>query len=75
MHHKPCLSNTSHLSRWIACLLLLLTPLSQAQENYGKSEDPVAAEALGIQIRTRDPDEMAYVINTPWWMREPQRGP
>ena len=63
MHHKPCLSNTIRLSRWITCLLLLLAPLSQAQENYGKSEDPVAAEALGVQIRTRNPDEMAYVIN------------
>ena len=49
---------------WAACLLLLLVPLAQAQapEAYGKSDDPVVAEARGVQIRTSNPDEMAYVI-------------
>ena len=48
---------------WIGCLLLLL-PLAQtqAQEAYGKSDAPLAAEARGVQIRTTSPDEMAYVI-------------
>lgn len=50
------------MSGWAGCLLLLLTPFSQAQEAYGKSEDPVVAEALGVQIRTRNPEEMAYAI-------------
>ena len=54
--------NTVCLSGWIGCLLLLLAPFAQAQEDYGKSDDPVAAEALGIEIRTRNPGEMAYVI-------------
>ena len=49
---------------WAAYLLLLLVPLAQAQapEAYGKSDDPVVAEARGVQIRTSNPDEMAYVI-------------
>jgi len=42
--------------------LLLLVPVTQAQETYGKPEDPLAAEALGVQIRTSNPDEMAFII-------------
>jgi hypothetical protein len=44
------------------CLLLLLVPLAQAQETYGKSDAPVVAEARGVEIRTNNPDEMVYVI-------------
>lgn len=50
------------LNGWIVCLLLLLAPLSQAQESYGQSDAPVAAEALDVQIRTGNPDEMAFII-------------
>jgi hypothetical protein len=50
---------------WTGCFLLLLS-LAQAQaeelETYGKSDAPLAAEARGVQIRTSNPDEMAYVI-------------
>lgn len=56
-------------SLWAGCLLLVLLQLSmlaRAQEPssnmYGKADDPLAAEALGIQIRTGNPEEMAYVI-------------
>lgn len=62
MSRKPCHPNAASLSGWIGCLFLLLAPFSQAQEGYGKSEDPVAAEALGVEIRTRNPGEMAFVI-------------
>jgi len=40
----------------------MLLPLSHAQEGYGKSDAPLAAEAREVQIRTSSPDEMAYVI-------------
>ena len=62
MTRTPCRPRTVWLSGWIACLLLLQAPLSQAQEGYGKSTDPVAAEALGEPIRTSNPGEMVYVI-------------
>ncbi|MGB5178118.1 MAG: hypothetical protein WBP44_05240 [Gammaproteobacteria bacterium] len=62
MSQTPCRPRAVWLSGVIACLLLLQTPLSQAQEGYGKSTDPVAAEALGKPIRTSNPGEMAYVI-------------
>lgn len=47
---------------WALCLLLLPSIPVQAQETYGKSDAPVVAEARGVQIRTNNPDEMAYVI-------------
>ncbi len=31
-------------------------------ESYGNPEDPVVAEVLGMQIRTKDPVEMQAVI-------------
>lgn len=62
MLRTPCHPGVIWLNGWMACVLLMLTPVSQAQEGYGKGTDPVAAEALGIQIRTRNPGEMAYVI-------------
>ena len=47
--------------------LLLLLSLSVAHthagESYGKPDDPVVAEVLGVQIRTKNPEEMQYVIN------------
>jgi len=62
MSRLHCHPRTARLHGWIACLLLMLAPVSQAQQGYGKSTDPVAAEALGIQIRTKNPGEMAFVI-------------
>ncbi|MEN8207065.1 MAG: hypothetical protein ABFS24_13790 [Pseudomonadota bacterium] len=62
MCRNSCRSSTVWLSGWAGCLLLLLAPFLQAQETYGKPEDPVAAEALDVQIRTNNPGEMAYAI-------------
>lgn len=63
MNHKSMCGRHFWSRIWIGCLLLLL-PLAQtqAQEAYGKSDAPLAAEARGVQIRTVNPDEMAYVI-------------
>ena len=58
----PCRSRATWLSGCIACMLLMLMPVSQAQTGYGKPADPVAAKVLGMDIRTRNPGEMAYVI-------------
>ena len=55
-------SNITGLKGWIACLLLMLMPFAQAQETYGESDAPVAAKALDVEIRTSNPDEMAYII-------------
>jgi hypothetical protein len=46
----------------IGCVLVLLAPWAQAQETYGEADDPVVAEVHGMQIRTRDGEEMTYVI-------------
>ena len=62
MSRTPCRPRAIRLNGWIACLLLILMPVSQAQEGYGNSADPVVAEALGVQIRTGNPGEMAYVL-------------
>ncbi len=43
-------------------ILFLLATQAYAMESYGKSEDPLVAEVLGMQIRTKNPDEMQYVI-------------
>lgn len=57
------------LSRfWLASLLCLSVLQVQAQarnqdqQTYGRSDAPLVAEAAGVQIRTANPDEMAYVI-------------
>jgi len=42
--------------------LSLLATQAYAMESYGKPEDPFVAEVLGMQIRTKNPDEMEYVI-------------
>jgi len=52
---------------WTVCFILLLLQLvtqaqAQSPKTYGKTDAPVAAEARGVQIRTSNPDEMAYVI-------------
>ena len=63
MNHKIMYGRKFWSGVWVGCFLLLLPwAQSQAQETYGKSDDPVAAEARGVQIRTSNPDEMAYVI-------------
>lgn len=63
MKHKIICCRHCWSGLWVGCLLLLL-PLAQtqAQEAYGKSDAPLAAEARGVQIRTANPDEMAYVV-------------
>jgi hypothetical protein len=62
MSNITCRSRATWLSGWIACTLLLLMPVSHAQQGYGNPADPVAAEVLGMEIRTSNPGEMAYVI-------------
>ena len=46
-----------------AALLSVVVPPTHAVESYGNPEDPVVAEVLGMQIRTKDPVEMQAVIN------------
>lgn len=43
-----------------AIILSLLATQAYAMESYGKPEDPLVAEVLGMQIRTKNPDEMQY---------------
>jgi len=62
MSRTPCSLRAAWLSGFIACMLFMLTPVSHAQQGYGKPEDPVAADVLGVEIRTSNPGEMAYVI-------------
>jgi hypothetical protein len=63
MNHKIMYGKKFWPRVWAGCFLLLLPWVQvQAQETYGKSDAPVAAEARGVQIRTSNPDEMAYVI-------------
>jgi hypothetical protein len=50
------------LRLWVACLLCLSMLPLQAQQTYGRSDAPLVAEVLDLQIRTSNPDEMAYVI-------------
>ena len=48
----------------LACAALMLAVMpAHAMEDYGKPEDPVAAEVLDIKVRTRNAAEMAYAIN------------
>lgn len=47
---------------WVACLLCCSMLPLQAQETYGRSDAPLAAEVLDVTIRTSNPDEAAYVI-------------
>ncbi len=44
-----------------AMLTMIATPI-YAVDSYGNPEDPVVAEVLGMQIRTKDPVEMQFVI-------------
>lgn len=53
-----------YLWAWVGCALAFFTPWSQAQETYGKAEDPVVAEVHGVRIKTTDGEEMTYVIQT-----------
>lgn len=67
MKHKIMYGRHGWSGLWIGCLLLLLSlaqtqAQTRTQEAYGKSDAPLAAEARGVQIRTANPDEMAYVI-------------
>ncbi|MBW1749866.1 MAG: hypothetical protein JRJ37_04045 [Deltaproteobacteria bacterium] len=45
-----------------AAMLSVVVPPTHAVESYGNPEDPVVAEVLGMQIRTKDPVEMQFVI-------------
>ena len=49
-------------SLFCAALLLGAVP-AHAMEDYGKPEDPVAAEVLDVNVRTKNAAEMAYAIN------------
>ena len=51
-----------YIFRAAAMLSMVATP-THAVESYGNPEDPVVAEVLGMQIRTKDPIEMQSVIN------------
>ena len=51
---------------YIFCTVAILSvavPPTYAVESYGIPEDPVVAEVLGMQVRTKDPIEMQAVIN------------
>ena len=63
MSHKTIGGKKYWSGLWVGCFLLLLPWVqAQAQQAYGKSDAPLAAEARGVEIRTSNPDEMAYVI-------------
>ena len=63
MSHKTIGGKKYWSGLWVGCFLLLLPWVqTQAQQAYGKSDAPLAAEARGVEIRTSNPDEMAYVI-------------
>lgn len=63
MKHRIMGSKKFRSMVWTGCFLLILPLMqAQAQQDYGKSDAPLAAEARGVQIRTSNPDEMAYVI-------------
>jgi len=64
----------AHRARLIGCVLALLAPWLQAQETYGKADDPVVAEVHGMQIRTSDGDAKDKAIDTPWWRMDGQSG-
>jgi len=51
------------LLKWIGITMLILTTGQLiATENYGKAEDPLVAEVLGMEIRTTDVNIMQAVI-------------
>ena len=54
--------NLSYIFCAAAMLTMIAAPV-YAVDSYGNSEDPVAAEVLGMQIRTKDPVEMQFVIS------------
>ncbi len=47
----------------IALTLSVSAAHTHAEESYGNPDDPVVAEVLGMQIRTKNSEEMQYVIN------------
>ncbi len=46
------------LHRLCIILLSVTTSLLYAAQSYGKPDDPVVAEVLNMQIRTKNPEEM-----------------
>ncbi len=46
----------------VTAMLSVAVAPTHAVESYGNPEDPVVAEVLGMQIRTKDPVEMQAVI-------------
>ena len=51
------------LLNWIGIIMLSLsTSQLYAVQSYGNPEDPVVAEVLSLQIRTKNPQEMQSVI-------------
>ena len=52
------------LFNWISIAMLSVSAGQlNAGESYGNPDDPVVAEVHGMQVRTKNPDEMQYVIN------------
>ena len=55
--------NLKKLLKWISIAMLLgATGQLMAAESYGKAEDPLVAEVLGMEIRTKDVNIMQAVI-------------
>ncbi len=46
-----------------AAMLFMIAVPVHAVESYGNQDDPVVAEVLGMEIRTKNPDEMQWMIN------------
>ena len=47
---------------FLCCFLVLFVPWAQGQETYGDPNDPVVARVYTTQIKTKNSDEMAYII-------------
>ena len=55
--------NLKKLLQWIGIAMLCVTTGQlMATESYGKAEDPLVAEVLGMEIRTKDVSSMQSVI-------------
>jgi hypothetical protein len=50
------------LATWLCCALLFSAQPSHAQPVYGSAADPVAGTVLGTVVRTRDVEELRFVV-------------
>lgn len=60
--HRRALARRAVVIVLLAAPLLAVMPAGAADATYGDPNAPVAAQALGMTIRTRDADELRYVI-------------